>query len=115
MRARRLQRALVAAFVLLTVVLLEEIAAYQVRRLISDVAVRTAVLVLLYGAGFAFAAVRLIPWLQRLVTSAQRTTRKEGGDLGVWLMFAAAYGLVYYAFYVIETEGIAALLPAALR
>jgi hypothetical protein len=115
MRSKHLQRSLVAPLVLLAVVLLEEIAAYQVRRVVADVGLRTAILVLLYGAGFALAALRLIPWLTRAVTSARRTTRRQGGELGVWLFFAAAYALVYYAFYLIETRGPAAVLPAALR
>ena len=115
MGGRRLQRALVAPLVLLAVVLLEEIAAYQVRRHVADMAARTATLVFLYGVGFALAAIYLIPWIRSLVTSAQRTTRREGGELAVWLLFAAAYGLIYYAFYLIESRGMAALLPAALR
>ena len=111
----RLQKALVLPLVLLVVVLLETIAAYEVTRLVANRHARVAILMIMYGVGFAVAAGWITPWLKNLVVASRRTSHRQGGAAGVWLFFVAAYGLLYYAFYLLETRGAAALLPAALR
>jgi hypothetical protein len=54
---------LVLPLVLLLEILLEEIAAYELRLRVSDPYLRTALMMVLYGAGFSFAATKLSPWL----------------------------------------------------
>ena len=111
----RLQKALILPLVVLVVVLLETLAAYQVARVVGSIHARVAILMIMYGVGFAVAAGWITPWLKNLVVASRRTSHRQGGMAGVWLFFVAAYGLVYYAFYLLETRGAAALLPAALR
>lgn len=111
----RLQKALVLPLVLLVVVLLESIASYEVTRRVGSRPLRVAILMLLYGVGFAVAAEWITPWLKGVVVASRRTTQRQGGAAGAWMFFIAAYGLLYWAFYLLETRGASALLPAALR
>lgn len=111
----RLQKALVLPLVVLVVVLLETLAAYEVTRQVGNRHARVAILMMMYGVGFALAAGWITPWLKNLVVASRRTSLRQGGAAGVWLFFAAAYALLYYAFYLLETRGAAALLPQALR
>lgn len=113
-RSARLQRALVLPLVVLLVVLLEAVAAFEVSRSVHSLHLRVAILMILYGAGFSIAAGWVTPWLKNLVSATRRTTHRTGGRAGTWLFFAVAYGLLYYAFYLLETRGTAALLPSAL-
>lgn len=115
MRGERLQKALVLPLVLLVVVLLESIAAYEVTRRVASPHARVAILMILYGAGFSVAAGWITPWLKRVVIASRRTSHRQGGAAGAWIFFAAAYALLYWAFYLLQTRGAAALLPGALR
>lgn len=111
----RLQKALVLPLVLLVVVLLETMAAHQVTQRVANRHLRVAILMVLYGVGFSIAAGWIVPRLKSAVAASRRTSHRQGGAAGVWFFFAATYGLVYYAFYLLETRGVSALLPAALR
>jgi hypothetical protein len=111
----RLQKALVLPLVVLLVVLLESIAAYEVNRHVANQHARVAILMVLYGAGFSIAAGWVTPWLKRAVVASRRTSHRQGGAAGAWFFFAVTYGLLYYAFYLLQTHGAGALLPAALR
>ena len=114
-RSARLQKALVLPLVLLVVVLLESVASYEVSRRVASRPLRIGILMLLYGVGFAIAAEWVTPWLNRLVVASRRTSQRQGGATGAWLFFIVAYGLLYWAFYLLDTRGAAALLPASLR
>jgi hypothetical protein len=114
-RSARLQKALVLPLVMLVVVLLETVAVYEVAHAVHKRYARVAILIALYGVGFAVAAGWITPWLKNLVVATRRTSQRTGGAAGTWVFFALAYGLVYYAFYLLDTRGAAALLPAALR
>lgn len=111
----RSRSALLMPLVLIVVVLLEELAAFYLRRHVADPRVRTGALLACYGLGFAFAADVVVPWLRRTLGRARATTRRRGGDLGLVLFYLAAYGALYVAFFLAETRGIQVLLPGALR
>ncbi len=111
----RIQKALVAPLVLLVVVLLESVASYEVSRHVTSRPLRVGFLMVLYGVGFAVAAEWIMPWLKSVVVASRRTSQRQGGAPGAWIFFIAAYGLLYWAFYLLETRGASALLPAALR
>ena len=114
-RGERVQRALVLPLVLLLVVLLEAIATYGITRRVANPHARVAILMILYGVGFSLAAGWITPWRKRAVVASRKTSHRQGGAAGAWFLFAAAYGLLYWAFYLLHTRGAAALLPAALR
>lgn len=114
-RSARLQKALVLPLVLLVVVLLEAIASYEVTRRVDSRPLRVAILMVLYGVGFSVAAEWITPWLKSLVAASRRTSHRQGGAAGAWIFFIAAYALLYWAYYLLETRGAASLLPAALR
>ena len=63
----------------------------------------------------SIAAGWVTPWLKRAVVASRRTSHRQGGAAGAWFFFAVTYGLLYYAFYLLQTHGAGALLPAALR
>jgi hypothetical protein len=111
----RIQKALVLPLVLLLVVLLESIASYEVARHVTTRPLRVAILMLLYGVGFAVAGEWVTPWLKRVVVASRRTSHRQGGSAGAWVFFAAAYALLFYAFYLLDARGASALLPAPLR
>jgi len=108
--------ALIIPLVLLVVSLLEDIAMYKVRQHIREIHIRVAIIIVLTGVGFALAAGYVAPWLQSVFTSARKKGGKwGGGKIGIWLFYIGAYGLLYYAYFVIERSGPGALLPSSLR
>ena len=111
----RSRTALIVPLVLLVVTLLEDIAMYKMRQHVRDVYVRTAIVLVLTGVGFAIAAGYVGPWLQGLFTKVRKGSKSGAGKLGIWVFYAAAYGALYYAYLVVERRGAGALLPASLR
>lgn len=101
--------------VLLCVVVLEEIAAYEVRKHVHEPYLRTLAILIFFGVGFVLATSVLTPRLKTLFTRVRRTSTRSGGTLGLWLFYAAVYGALFAAFYIMETRGVAGLLPASLR
>ncbi len=93
---------LLVPLVLLVVVFLEDLAAYEVRRRVSSVHVRVAITMVLYGFGFAFAVGYVAPWLKRVLLSTRDSTRMMFGYLG---FYALAYAGLYYVYYLMETRG----------
>jgi hypothetical protein len=102
--------ALILPLVLLVMVLLEEIATVEARARIASLPLRVAVLMALYGAGFAFAAGTVAPWLKKALVSARREARPV---LGPWGFYLVAYGALYAAFYAWERWG-ATVLPSSI-
>lgn len=101
--------------VLLLVVLLEELMTYQVRRHVRDVHLRVTAIMLLNAFAFVLAAGWIAPWLRDALSRVRKGTRRTAGELGLWAFYALGYGALFYAYYVVEQDGIAALLPASLR
>jgi hypothetical protein len=111
----RSRTVLLLPLVLLTVALLEELATYKVRQHVRDVHVRVAIIVALNGIAFAAAASWIAPPLRRMLSSARTGSRRVGALVGVWVFYAIAYGLLYYAFLVLEQRGPGGLLPLSIR
>lgn len=116
MRSLRLRSrtALILPIVLLVVVIIEEIALYELRKHVRDPYLRTAAALAFFGVAFVLAVEKLGPALARLLIRA-RSGARERGAVGLWLFYAVAYGAIYWAFFVLETRGAAGLLPAAWR
>jgi hypothetical protein len=106
--------ALILPLVLLTVAMLEEIATYKVRLLVPDLYLRAALIMALNGVAFAIAAHWISPWFKRMLGHV-RTRSRRAGAIGLWIFYAAAYGALYYAYFVAEVRGPGGLLPAAWR
>jgi hypothetical protein len=96
--------------VLLTVALLEDLATYEVRRLVRSVEARTAIIVLLNGIMFTLAAEWLSPWIKSMLGRARTGSRRHAGATGPWIFYAAAYGALYYAYFIVERRGPGGLL-----
>jgi hypothetical protein len=107
--------AFIVPLVLLTVALLEDLATYEIRRLVRNVEARAAIIVLLNGIMFTLAAELLSPWIKALLTRARTTSRRHAGTVGPWLFYAAAYGAIYYAYLAVEVRGPGALLARSMR
>ena len=101
--------------VLLTVSLLENVVSYKLRQRVHDVHWRTLLSLVLYGSAFAVAGEWVGPQIKKLIVNVRKTSRESGGTTVTWLFFGLAYGLVYWAYLVLERQGPAALLPAAWR
>jgi hypothetical protein len=111
----RSRTALIVPLVLLVVSLLEDIAMYKLRQHVRDIYLRTAIILVLTGVGFAIAAGYVGPWLQDTFARVRKGSKSGAGRIGIWVFYAGAYGLLYYAYLVLERRGPAGLLPAALR
>jgi hypothetical protein len=69
----------------------------------------------LFGVGVGLAANLVLPRLARLLARLRQTSSRSAGVLGLWTFYALAYGALFVAFYIMETRGVAGLLPASLR
>lgn len=117
---RGVAKARVHAFALLplvltVVVVLEELAIYKVREILPDPYVRAAVILAMFGVGFALAAGQLIPWMSQLLRAVHRSSAREGGVVGLLLFYGLAYAALYYALLIMETRGVQFLLPPNWR
>jgi hypothetical protein len=101
--------------VLLSVSLLENIVTYKLRQRVAAPHARAALSLVLYGSAFALASSWLSPAIKKLLVSVRKTSRTSAGAAGTWLFWGAAYGLVYWAYLVLEQHGPGALLPARWR
>jgi hypothetical protein len=115
MPVSRKRTLLVLPAVLLTINLLECIATYKARQHVRDVELRTLLTLVLYGVAFAAGAEWITPWLRRTLTETRTGSRRHAGAMGLFLFYGVVYGGLYYAYYVLEKHGPAALLPRALR
>jgi hypothetical protein len=111
----RSRTALIVPLVLLVVALIEDVAMYKLRQHVRDIYLRTAIVLVLTGVGFAVAANYVGPWLKSVLTRVRKGSKWGAGTVGIWMFYAAAYGALYYAYLVIERSGAGALLPASLR
>jgi hypothetical protein len=106
---------LVLPAVLLAINLIEYIATYKARQHVRDVHLRVTLTLVLVGVAFAVGADWITPWLQRVLTKTRRDSHRHAGTMGLFLFYVTVYGALYYAYYVVERHGPAALLPRALR
>jgi uncharacterized membrane protein len=111
----RSRTALIVPLVLLVVALLEDIAMYKLRQHVRDIYLRTGIILVLTGVGFALAAAYVGPWLKDTFSKARKGSKSGAGTIGIWAFYAGAYGLLYYAYLVMERHGAGALLPVSLR
>src|SRR3954453_2036163 len=105
---------LVLPAVLLTVALIEDVAAFKIRQHVHNAYLRNVIVLVLYGAAFTVAADWISPWLRRLLLTARRDSRRAGGPIGLLLFYAVAYGALYYAYLVEDARGPGALLPLSI-
>ncbi len=114
-KSTRFTTLLTLPLVLLTVSLLENLLMFKMRQHVPNVYWRTALSLVLYGSALALASEWIGPGIKNLFVGARKATRQNAGRTGVWLFFAVAYGLLYWAYLVVEIRGAGALLPAAWR
>lgn len=106
---------LVLPAVLLTVSLLEDLVSHVAREHVKNVTFRVLVTLALKGAAFAVAAHYVSPWIEHGLVTTRRGSFRHAGTMGLLLFYAVAYGLLYWAYLVLETKGAGALLPRSLR
>ena len=110
----RSQTMWIMPLVLAVVGLLEDLVTYKVRQRVHDVRVRAAIVLVLVGVGFGVAAGVVTPRLAKLLAKLRRESSQAGAGF-TWLLYALCYGLVFYAYLVVERYGSGALLPPSLR
>jgi hypothetical protein len=96
------------------VALLETIVSYKVHEWVKDLRWRAAIILALNGIGFGIAAGWIVPWMSHLLGKLRRES-SEAGVVFIWVFYAACYGLLFYAYYIVEKYGPGGLLPASLR
>jgi hypothetical protein len=111
----RSRTALIVPIVLLIVTLFEDVVTYKVRQHVRDLHTRALIILVLNAFAFGIAATWVGPWLKDLFSSVRKSSRKTAGNIGIWVFYAAAYGALYYAFFIVERFGPGGLLPASLR
>lgn len=111
--ARSLARShvLIVPLVILFVVFVEEIIVYEMRAEVSNVSLRTLLIMVLYGPGIALFTEVLSPRLKRALVKARSGSRRWAGRMGTALFFVVAYGLAFYAYYLLETVGAGGFFP----
>jgi hypothetical protein len=106
---------LILPLIVLAVVLLEEVAEYQLRKHVQEVHLRTLVMMALYAVGFTVAFDSLGPLLKRLLLRLRKGSRKQAGIWGIWLFFALSYALMFYGYLTLELHGPTGLIPNSWR
>ena len=106
---------LIIPLVLCVVALFEQVVTYKVRQHVHDVYWRAAIVLVLTGLGFAIAAGWIAPWLAEVLRRLRYESHSDGGTVGLWVFYALIYGVVFYAYYVVERSGPGGLLPPSWR
>jgi uncharacterized membrane protein len=101
--------------VFLVVVLIEDVVTYEVRHHVRDLYLRAAIVMGLNAFAFVLVAGWLAPWLRDLLARARKGSKRTGGEVGLWVFYALAYGAIFYAYLVVERHGAGGLLPGSLR
>ena len=100
--------------VLSVVALLENIVTYKVDHVVHGVRLRAAIVFALNGIGFGIGAGLVAPALGRVLGKLHRES-SDAGTVFTWIFYAMTYGLVFYAYLLMEKYGPGGLLPASWR
>ena len=90
------------------------IVGYQAER-IADPWLRTAVVIGLVLFGGSLVAFLVAPALEGFVRWLHRTSRAQAGGVGEACFLVVLGALVFWLYFVMCNEGVAAILPAAWR
>ena len=112
---RKYKTYLILPLSLLLINVFEEIAHYKVINTIYDPHIKTIIMIFLYSIGFLIAANIITPWLKNFFISAQKSSKKEGGYVGIIIFYLIAFALIYWVYFIIYTEGAQYLLPKGWR
>jgi NhaP-type Na+/H+ or K+/H+ antiporter len=104
----------IVPLVLCVIALLENIVTFKVHEHFRDTRARAAIILALNGIGFGIGAGFLAPGLARVLRQLDRES-SQAGTLFTIAFYALTYGLVFYAYLVVEQYGPGGLLPASLR
>ncbi len=100
--------------VVCVIALLENIVTFKVHEHVRDPRARAAIILALNGIGFGVGAAFVAPWIARVLRGLDRESSR-GGTLFSLAFYMLAYGLVFYAYLVLEQYGPGGLLPTSLR
>lgn len=114
MSSHRARTTWIVPVVLCFVALLETVVTYKVHQWVKDTRWRAAIILALNGIGFGVAAAWIVPVMSRVLARLRRES-SEAGALFTWIFYAACYGLLFYAYLIVERYGAGGLLPASLR
>lgn len=99
---------------LLLLNLVNSIIGYEAER-IMDPWLRTTVVIALVLFGGSLVAFLIAPRLEAFVRWLQRTSRAQAGGPGEACFLIALGAVVFWLYYVMCNDGVAAILPAAWR
>ena len=104
----------IVPLVLCVIALLENIVTFKVHEHVHDPRARAAITLALNGIGFGIGAGFIAPALARFLRQLDRES-SQAGTVFTIAFYALVYGLVFYAYLVVELHGAGGLLPASLR
>lgn len=102
---------LIVPLLILTFILFEEFAAYELRQHVASPWLRTFAIMALYGPGIALFTTITSPRLKSLLVNVRSRSRRSGGGFGVVVFLTLVYGLLYWAYFILETRGPSGLFP----
>ena len=112
---RKLGTFMVLPICLLLLNAIEEVVVYKFQGSIRDPYLRTAMLLLMFTAGFTLVAAIVVPWTKALLKDLHKGSERHAGSLGSILLYALILALFYWLYFVIYVDGAEHLLPPAWR
>ena len=104
----------IVPIVVCVVALLETIVTYKVHQWVKDIRWRAGIILALNGIGFGIAAAWIVPVLGGVLARLRRES-SEAGAIFMWIFYAACYGGLFYAYFIVERYGPGGLLPPSMR
>jgi hypothetical protein len=112
---RNIRKYLILPTCMLVLNIVEEVFCYK-SQMISNLYLRTALLMVMFLCGFGLVWLVIAPIVSRSLEVAYFGGKKHGDARGI-LVLAVVYGVLFYAYYLLYSApgGAANLLPAAWR
>jgi len=93
----------------------QEVVEYMLPRFVPNPYYRTAVLIFLFVIGFAVIGDILVPWIAELLDKGHKTSKTQGGNLGIILFYSGTFAAIYVIYYIIYIKGPQFIIPAIWR
>jgi len=113
-RIKQLRTFFIFPICLLLFNILEEIFVYELRKLIVNDYVYTAVLLVMFVVCFGFIGNWLAPYINKIIENGHKKSKKSAGRSGIIAFFLILFILIYILYFIIYCKGPQFLLPIDL-
>ena len=115
MRIKQLRTFFIFPICLLLFNLLEEVFVYELRRVIVNDYIYTAVLVIMFVICFGFIGSWLAPHINKAIENGHKKSKKSAGRAGIITFFLILFSLIYSLYFIVYSKGPEFLLPMNWR